>query len=148
MNALLKEGIISQVGYANAAEKLGEEFGKKKDSRALEYFDKASTGLEKFKAEQFELKGYLDEGRLDLVTYQRSIASAFDAMSGKHEMPKAPAGLAQGTSAAISAVTQATMRGNDSRDKDPQRRVEEALKQQLVIERQAADYARRTADAL
>jgi hypothetical protein len=148
LNALLKEGTVSQIGFQNATAKLNEEFEKKKDSRALDYFEKASTPLEKFLAEKKELHGYLEEGRLDLLTYQRSLSSTFETMAGKHDFPKPPAGLAQGSSGAISAVTQATMRGNDSRDKDPQRRVEEALKQQLVVERQAADYARRTADAI
>jgi hypothetical protein len=107
-----------------------------------------ASPLETFEAKIEELQTYLAEGLIDAETYARGAAKAFEAIAPKDADVRAPGALAQGSSAAVSAVTMAIARGNDRDGRNPQQRVEQVLKDQLRVQREEAADAKRTADAI
>jgi hypothetical protein len=108
------------------------------------------TPLETFEGKLEDLQNMLQAGLIDTELYARGAAKAFDALQGKDLTisARSPAGLAQGSAAAISAVTRATNQGRDGGRDDQQKRIENVLRDQLGVERMTSAYARETADAL
>jgi hypothetical protein len=143
LHDLVEKGTISFQGMRNAVAKLKEELAKKEDAGILQTMQQMATPFEKFRARLTELQGFLAKG-LDLSTYQRAVTSAFLEMAPK--TPASPAALEFGSSAAMSAVTKATMQGSPRYDTE--KSILDVLRQILSQEKQQGEHSRKVAEIL